>query len=273
MDERGDNRSDADAPIITDEPTVDITPVYVSGTLPSDGDYRPQEDSNFKLNVMINVTDVTNNCKIDRESQNHTEDCIGNTNDEDIPHDFTIHVVAGSIKINKELTDDDVNKNLEGNPVFTFRIDYSGEGDSKKTFYRTIEFEEDDGISKSAEILNGLPRGTYTVTELSTQKFNFDSLKVEEGTTCEYTNLTNSVVFQIGTGDESGTDTLRKTGEVTFTNEKVGPSTNTDTDVIVNRFVYEGGKWTIKQIRDPGYGQTESTPGVTEDTNQSTAGN
>ena len=273
VDERGDNRSDADAPIITDEPTVDITPVYVSGTLPSDGDYRPQEDSNFKLNVMINGTDVTNNCKIDRDSQKHTEDCIGNINDEDIQHDFTIHVVAGSIKINKKLTDDDVNKNLEGNPVFTFRIDYSGEGDSKKTFYRMIEFEEDDEISKSAEILNGLPRGRYTVTELSTQKFNFDSLKVEEGTTCEYTNLTNSVVFQIGTGDESGTDTLGKTGEVTFTNEKVGPSTNTDTDVIVNRFVYEGGKWTIKQIRDPGYGQTESTPGVTEDTNQSTAGN
>lgn len=273
VDERGDNRSDADAPIITVEPTVDITPVYVSGTMPSDGDYRPQEDSNFELNVMINRTDVTDNCKIERGSQNHTEDCIRNTNDGDIPHDFTIHVVAGSIKINKKLTDDDVNKNLEGNPVFTFRIDYSGEGDSKKTFYRTIEFEEDDGISKSAEILSGLPRGTYTVTELSTQKFNFDSLKVEEGTTCECTNLTNSVVFRIGTGGESGTDTLGKTGEVTFTNEKVGPSTNTDTDVIVNRFVYEGGKWTIKQIRDPGYGQTESTPGVTEDTNQSTAGN
>lgn len=273
VDERGDNRSDADAPIITVEPTVDITPVYVSGTMPSDGDYRPQEDSNFELNVMINRTDVTDNCKIERGSQNHTEDCIRNTNDGEIPHDFTIHVVAGSIKINKKLTDDDVNKNLEGNPVFTFRIDYSGEGDSKKTFYRTIEFEEDDEISKSAEILNGLPRGTYTVTELSTQKFNFDSLKVEEGTTCECTNLTNSVVFQIGTGDESGTDTLGKTGEVTFTNEKVGPSTNTDTDVIVNRFVYEDGKWTIKQIRDPGYGQTESTPGVTEDTNQSTAGN
>lgn len=273
VDEKGDNRSDADAPIITDEPTVDITPVYVSGTMPSDGDYRPQEDSNFKLNVTISGTDVTDNCKIDSVEQEHTDDCIRNDNGTKKSHDFTIHVVAGSIKINKTLTNDEVNKNLEGNPVFTFRIDYLGEGDSKKTFYRTIEFEEDDGISKSAEILSGLPRGTYTVTELSTQKFNFDSLKVEEGTTCEYTNLTNSVVFQIGTSGESGTDTLGKTGEVTFTNEKVGPSTNTDTDVIVNRFVYEGGKWTIKQIRDPGYGQTESTPGVTEDTNQPTAGN
>ena len=276
VDERGDNRSDADAPIITDEPTVDITPVYVSGTMPLDGDYRPQEDSNFKLNVMINRTDVTDNCKIERDSQNHTEDCIRNTNDEDIPHDFTIHVVAGSIKINKELTDDDVNKNLEGNPVFTFRIDYSGEDGSEKTFYRTIEFDEEDDNIESAEILSGLSRGTYTVTELSTQKFEYESLDVvEDGTTCRSNPDENKVVFYIGQpvdSSEASNDLLGKTGEVTFTNKKVGPSTNTDTDVVVNRFVYDETKneWTIKQIWNPGEDQKEIDP-VTE-ANQSEYG-
>lgn len=274
VDKSGDDRSDA--PLITEAPTVNVIAEYVSGTRPSTGEYRPQEDSNFKLNMTISGTDVTNKCKIESAEQDHTDDCIRNNNEAEKPHDFTIHVVAGSIKINKALTGDDMNKNLEGNPVFTFRIDYLGEDGSEKTFYRTIEFDEEDDNIESAEILSGLPRGTYTVTELSTQKFEYESLAVvEDGTTCMSNPDENKVVFYIGQpvdSSEASNDLLGKTGEVTFTNKKVGPSTNTDTDVVVNRFVYDETKneWTIKQIWNPGEDQKEIDP-VTE-ANQSEYG-
>lgn len=259
--DKNKDHTNSNVNVITTAPSVTVTPEYVSGTpLPAAGDYRPEEDSDFKLEVMAGGTDITGNCDIISDEVRHTDDCI-KTNENEAEHDFTIHVVAGSIQINKKLLGK-VNTKLEGNPVFTFRIVYQGQDGSTQTFYRTIEFEDDDKDFESAEILKGLPRGTYTVTELTTQKFKFDKLDIEDGTTCKATKAGDSVIFEIGESTGENKDLLGKNAEVTFTNEKVGPSTNTDTDVVVNRFVFDeaSNSWTVQQIWNPGEDQIITIP-------------
>lgn len=255
------NKDHTNSNVITTEPSVTVTPEYVSGTpLPAAGDYRPEEDSDFNLKVMAGGINITENCHIIPQKVEHTADCI-RTDGIEAEHDFTIHVVAGSIQINKKLLGK-VNTKLEGNPVFTFRIVYQGQDGSTQTFYRTIEFEDDDKDSGSAEILKGLPRGTYTVTELTTQKFKFNKLEIEDSTTCKATKEYNSVKFEIGESIDGSKEPLGKTAAVTFTNEKDGPSTNTDTDVVVNRFVFDeaSNSWTVQQIWNPGEDQTITNP-------------
>lgn len=264
------------------EPVLTITPVFVNGTQMEDIDnYYPTEDSNFNFTVKVGEEDITDSCVVsgDITTAHDEEGCIvdGET---DLPeHFFTIHVIAGSINITK-IIDGKINRNLEGNPIFTFKIEYfspdsSLTGDAEEIYYRTIEFE-DDTKEKDAESLSGLRKGIYRISELKTQKFQNTNV-AGKGCNADSDSTNKTVTFYIGMKDKENpeTDTNQKQGTATFTNQKTGPSTNTDTDVVVNRFVYDEttGKWTIKQIWNPGKGQEELTPEATGNDSQSTTGN
>lgn len=176
---------------------------------------------------------------------------------------YIINVIAGSINITKAI--DDVNPDLEGDAIFTFKIEKLNGGNVEKTYYRTIRMNESG--SADAEVLIGLAKGNYRVTEMSTQKYSLQSIALtDRGIAGE--NLTGDldnkcIEFTIGNQEITDDKTcLDQTAHVTFSNNKTGPSTNTDTDVVVNRFVYDEteGKWIIKQIWNPGENQEETDP-------------
>ena len=175
---------------------------------------------------------------------------------------YYVNVVAGEIQITKNVNKL-TNQNLEGNPIFTFKIEYTAPNadEVSKTYYRTIEFNEANDTSKNAEKLSDLPRGTYTITELSTQKYDFVSVSGADSN-CKVNKSKDgkSISFEIGTNGDGNSSNEAKVGKATFSNSKTGPSTNTDTDVVVNRFVKTENGWTIKQITQPGEGQREETP-------------
>lgn len=232
------------------KPTLTITPEYVSGTQPGEGTYYPEEDSNFKLKVMAGERDITHETTI---TPNETEckDCYKPATGSEA-HDFTVHVVAGTLDISKTITKKG-NAAIEGDPIFTFKIVYTPSESSPypaETFYRTIRFSGNEN-RKETETLKGLPKGTYQITELITQKYTFAGVATD-GTNCQVQANGKVVTFQMGK-DQSGKDSTEAvSGKVQYENEKIGPGTNTDTDTVVNRFEYKDGKWTITQITEPG---------------------
>lgn len=253
--------------------TIDKTNLeLVEGTeLPDEGDYYPKKDSNFEItSVQIGgeVFQETNrDFKVEPCTKTEHEDCYINSSDEE-NHDFTVHVIAGEIDITKILENaNDGNNTPEGDPIFTFKIEKLGTGDKvDKVWYRTIRFDEKNlsrGENREeAELLNGLEKGRYRITELTTQKYSFSGVT---GTITEDTNYTSditgrAITFKIGNRINGSENKFARTIRAEFTNKKTGPSTNTDTDVVVNRFVKENGEWTIKQIRNPGQDQRLTDP-------------
>lgn len=161
---------------------------------------------------------------------------------------YTIDVVSGKIEITK-MIDGTFNPQLEGDPIFTFKIEKLGNNQStEKTWYRTVRFTNSTEKEKTVEVLGNLEKGDYRVTELETGKYKPQSV-VDAGSTCTQeptnTEMKKEIIFHIGTPLPSDKECLGKTGKVTFTNEKKGESgKRTDTDVKVNRFTKTDGKWT-----------------------------
>lgn len=250
-------------PTLGNPPSLDFDFEWVSGTaLGDETSYFPEKDSNFNLKVkradtqkdITDSTTITNSGEIECGNDCYKPDISGEK------HDFTIHVVAGKIEITKVITNKG-NSAIEGDPIFTFKIEYrpsSGVNRKAQVYYRTIRFTGNDE-GKTAELLEGLPKGDYTVTELTTQKYQFTGSSTE-GSTCSVGGAgEKTVTFYIGQKTGNIRSLEARTGKVIYTNNKTGPSTNTDTDTIVNRYVYdeEKGEWKVSQIKVPGEGQEE----------------
>ena len=165
---------------------------------------------------------------------------------------YIVNVIAGEIQITKKI-DGNFQPKLEGDPIFTFKIDKIGEGDKvEKTWYRTVRFNKNTEKEKTVEVLSGLEKGKYIVTELKTQRYSLASIDAT-GSTCINSTTSTSVTFEIGM---SAGDGVGDKGIAQFVNTKTGDSgKRTDTDVRVNRFTKENGKWTWK-----GYDLSTSKP-------------
>lgn len=161
-----------------------------------------------------------------------------------------VNVVAGRIVISKNIDKAGI-ENLHGAPVFTFKIvrHYNGVSD---TYYRTIKFTGKGQLF--AEELKNLPRGSYTITELDTQRYSFNKVISYKDGDIQGTpdNDTKSITFDIGVGNNKDNyDQL--TGSALFYNKRTGNSgKRTDTDVVLNRFIKKAdGSWEVKQIEEP----------------------
>lgn len=240
------------------EPELTIESEYVFGTQPGEEVYYPEEDSGFKLKVLKGDKDITSQTTIASEESGCTN-CYKPENKNASEHDFTVHVVAGQIDIAKEIVNEG-NAAIEGDTIFTFKIEYTSPDKNSpyqaKTFYRTIRFSGNE-TKKEAELLKGLPKGIYEVTEMTTQKYEFQSA-MTEGSNCQVQADGKSVTFYMGKNHTGEDSTEAVLGKVKYVNKKVGPNTNTDTDTVVNRFEYKDGKWTISRIVEPGRNQKET---------------
>ncbi len=165
---------------------------------------------------------------------------------------YTVNVIAGEIQITKKI-DGNFQPKLEGDPIFTFKIEKIGEnGATEKTWYRTVRFSENTEKEKTVEVLSGLEKGKYIVTELKTQRYSLTNIETT-GSTCINSTTSTSVTFEIGM---SAGDGVGDKGVAKFVNKKTGDSgKRTDTDVRVNRFTKENGEWTWK-----GYDLSTSKP-------------
>ncbi len=210
--------------------------------------YAPSCDSNFTIGVLVNNQELLEGqYQVTNESQIDDDDCYNPFDNEQQEHDFTIHVVAGEIQISKILNKaDDRNPDLEGDPIFTFKI--AGNGN---VWYRSVKLGQNETTAK-AEILKGLPKGKYTITELPTIRYANTGVEVKNNIPHK-NNGTNEVTVCIGyTSTEDPTTNIKnRIGQVEFQNTRKESSKLTDSDIRLNRFTKSGDTWGYKEIEIP----------------------
>lgn len=207
---------------------------------------KPKADSNTNTNGNVNGTETNGQYLVTAVNSQDASKAYGI---------YKVEVVSGEIDITKEITKPG-NIDLEGAPIFTFKIEYRKPGvednaPATETYYRTIGFGEGEK-TKEAETLTNLPKGTYKVTELDTQKYKLKSVS-DNQSTCSVKPDNSSITFTLGGSKvDERANTEWTHGKAKFVNEKEAPNTNTDTDAYVNRFVKNAdGTYTVQQIRVP----------------------
>lgn len=141
---------------------------------------------------------------------------------------YTIHVISGTIKITKNLTDP-----AKEDQTFNFEVKC---GDTVITVPITVKKGSDTATITDTNVLKTLttlPRGTYTVTEKedSNTGYILNGSAVNENTNCENSSKNNSVTFVLGNSKDKKENVIKDytydpssggtRGYVTFTNEKV----------------------------------------------------
>ena len=226
-------------------PQLEITPVLVAGTsLTDQGNYYPEKDSDFNIQVEVGTGDITRYCGITGDTSTAHGDCIGNESAAE--HKFTIHVIGGKIQLYKQISGT-VNAATEGNAVFTFKVTYTSPQNTQEVNYYTIEFKDNNNGERAlvAE-LDNLKKGTYSIEELDTQRYDKTEIS-SDGSTGVIVKVQNKTA-EVTIGSSSSKS--KQTGVITYTNTKnQDPGSLTDTDVVINRFTYSnsGNGYTFSQ--------------------------
>ena len=232
-------------PVVTGTaPQLEITPVLVEGSsLTDQNNYYPEKDSDFNIQVKVGTEeteDITRYCGITGDTSTAHRDCIGNESAAE--HKFTIHVIGGKIQLYKQISGT-VNAATEGNPVFTFKVTYTSPQDTQEVNYYTIEFKDNNhGERALVAELDNLKKGTYTIEELDTQRYDTTTIS-SDGSTQGIVTIQDAIKKATVTiGDSSGSKN-KQTGVITYTNTKnQDPGSLTDTDVVINQFTYSNSE-------------------------------
>ncbi|WP_040196230.1 vWA domain-containing protein [Candidatus Soleaferrea massiliensis] len=150
---------------------------------------------------------------------------------------YTVHVVSGSVKINKQINLNDVNLS-NGDPIFVFCLQKLNEnGDVVETKYDYVRFDDEAVNQRRTDTLSvewrNLSKGTYRVVEQKALRYDFDRFgPVTSNGTADATR--ESVTFQIGLSNSERT--VLPNGEGTFINKKTLDDYFTDTDIVNNQF-------------------------------------
>ncbi len=168
---------------------------------------------------------------------------------------YTVKVVSGTIVVTKKIKRDDINLK-QGDPIFMFEV-----SNGTTTYTKTVRFDADtladlkedaDGYVSLSTEFNGLEKGTYTVSELKTMRYETKSVEVET-TDCAY-EIENFVAqVAVGKAALANETTNLKANEaaVLFCNEKNQDDNFSDTDEVINHFSVEDGKIVIKPEKVP----------------------
>ena len=163
---------------------------------------------------------------------------------------YTVHVVSGSVTVEKKILKKDINLN-QGDPIFTFSLTNE---DTGEVLYGYVRFNKEklenmeadtDGYVALRTTFSGLPKGTYTVEELDSSRYDLDGSAVLGGEG-SYPANTDSDSFFLGTKADGTRDINSRDGKAVFSNKKTGDEYFSDTDIVVNRFTVEDGKIVIR---------------------------
>lgn len=162
---------------------------------------------------------------------------------------YGIKVVAGKVEVTKHIDPTEV-KGYQGEPIFTFKLTRTYEGKTQ-SWYESVKFSEEDikaGTGTKTVTFENLPKGTYTVEEVNGGSLQFKqhgdvaySVNTDDTLRCIVRN--GLLIGLEKDGDRDRIDT--RNGLVSVNNKHSGNSTDTDNDIIVNRFKIENGKVVI----------------------------
>ncbi len=164
---------------------------------------------------------------------------------------YTVNVVAGTLTVSKTVSMKEIDSN-QGDPIFTFKVMKDG----AFFCYKTVRFSQMNRNNETvtAPILENLEKGVYTVEELSSIRYELETL-VAEGAKeypADVEKDDAKATFGIGRNIEAEATVLdNRNGIAGFTNKKVNDNNFSDTDVVVNSFIIdESGNisWTANSL-------------------------
>lgn len=233
---------------------------------------NPTDKEVYYLKVILNVKDSENEALENTDNNRNTLDNtliakndIDSRKDDSVKLDdgnnigdfatsnskygvYIVDVVSGSITINKNIFGNDIaNSDTQGDSIFTFLIEGTTVSGKNIHEYKVLRFSNNDVTTQSFTI-SGLEKGTYTITELDTIRYNLDSINTNNSNCpVKVDSGEKTVEFKIGYKDSSNqTDLEAIKGEATYTNKLVNNENYGDTDYVKNKFsVDANGKVTI----------------------------
>ena len=152
---------------------------------------------------------------------------------------YVVDVVKGSITIRKNIFGNDIaDPDTQGDSIFTFLIDGTTESGKKIHEYKVLRFENAKPQSFKIE---DLEKGTYTITELNTIRYNLISAEPNENNQvfCDKTEEKDGLIFRIGYDTEKNESIQAVHGEGVFTNDLENDENYGDTGVVTNSFVVD----------------------------------
>lgn len=122
-----------------------------------------------------------------------------------------------------------------GDPTFIFKVDGTDNSGVSHTYFKAITFSEEyvnsykntnpDADYVDAEVTFIVPAGTYTVTEVETNRYEFEKVEIASGNGTAY-NSQQKAVFTL--------DNANKSGKAAFTNKKTDQSGTSHTSMVTN---------------------------------------
>ncbi|BFK22480.1 hypothetical protein F300043A5_07750 [Massilimicrobiota timonensis] len=160
---------------------------------------------------------------------------------------YVVDVVSGSITINKNIDGNIADPNTQGDSIFTFLVEGETVSGKKIHEYKVIRFDTNDIQSFT---IDGLEKGTYTITELDSIRYDLESLVIDDSTNVVFATVDKQVTFYVGqtSGTDKTTNINATNGEATYTNKLINDESIGDTDVVTNSFeVRDDGSVIIKK--------------------------
>lgn len=161
---------------------------------------------------------------------------------------FTVHVVSGKLKINKNIIGNEI-ESSDGDPIFTFKITVSNDILGwNRVYYRYYRV----GSKLQYNVLEGLPVGEYTIEELDTLRYSYSDSTVESNDS--KMNLDN--IESVSKGKKYKISKFNLTNSlqeninnvtINFTNKLASTDNDSDNDIVVNTFKYVDGEIQIGQ--------------------------
>lgn len=182
--------------IVEDDPVLSYS---VSGAGITNNTFEPSKEGDYDFTYTV-INSRSNHLITDVSK--FKENCIYVVSDQDSEYansnnNVRVHVKSGEITINKILDTTTIGSlevdESDGTPIFTFKIDKMNGDNVEKSYFKTVALvKNEDGVwelSNQVKI-EGLEKGTYKVTELSSMRYEFTNVKVNNGTPTEHDGQT-----------------------------------------------------------------------------------
>ena len=177
----------------------------------------PDDTTEYHLKVTYSPAETSDQTSKDNTDQNYVKDIV-------LLGTYKINVIKGQIQINKTVTE--ATKEVR---TFTFNVkDSTGKDISGSPVTVKVEADQTSGDA----VIENLPRGTYTVTEQSSDNYQLKDYGVVSGETdCQSTSDKDSpITFTLG-NDKAGKNVIKNytytstdggvKGVASYTNEMV----------------------------------------------------
>lgn len=214
------------SPVTAPQITYKFIPQSLNGTITEKNLFTPEAIQNTDLSIIIE----NHGRNITQYATFHNSDKKENINL------FTVKVIAGTITIQKRLSNINQVDLSDGDPIFIFKI-VGNSVFGEKTYYRYVRYSQLDELSQTkSALIKDLPAGDYTVEELSTLRFTFESVQFNKQ---NINNENGKIQFTVNKENQMNT--------VDYKNKTKSNDYFSDNDVLINKFVKEDNQVIIKQ--------------------------